>query len=153
MRHSNVKAKRKDKPSNGMHVTRVYKPMARSRITNGHGLLPNVDGRTFWIRRLRDLLALHTQDLGGDDNISEAERAILRRAATLIVELERMEMLFAQAGEATPNQLETYQRVSNTLRRLLESVGLQRRARDVTPDPLEYAKRRRPTLLKEEAAS
>jgi hypothetical protein len=28
---------------------------------------------------------------------------------------------------------------ANSLRRLLESLGLKRRARDVTPSPLEYA--------------
>jgi hypothetical protein len=140
MRKSNAKGLKQNKLSNGMRVTRVYKPMARSRITNRRGLLPNVDGRTFWVRRFRDLLALHTQDLGGDSNISEAERAILRRAATLIVELERMEMLFAQAGEATPLQLELYQRTANTVRRLLESLGLQRRQRDMTPTVEEYVR-------------
>jgi hypothetical protein len=134
----------KHQPNNGMRVTRVYKPKARSRITNGRGLLPNVDGRTFWVRRFRDLLALHTRDLGGDAAISEAERAILRRGTCMIVELERMEMLFAQAGEATPHQLELYQRTANTLRRLLESLGLQRRARDITPDPLDYAREHAP---------
>jgi hypothetical protein len=140
MRQSNAKGLRKHKPSNGVRVTRVYKPMARSRITNRHGLLPNVDGRTLWVRRFRDLLALHVTDLGGDANISEAERAIVRRAATLIVELERMEMLFAQAGEATPAQLELYQRTANTVRRLLESLGLQRRQKDVTPSVADYIK-------------
>jgi hypothetical protein len=138
MRKSNAKVLKQHKPSNGMRATRVYKPMARSRITNGRGLLPNVDGRTFWCRRFRDLTALHTQDLGGDTNLSEAEKAILRRACCLVVELERMEMLFAQAGQASTEALEIYQRTANTLRRLLESLGLQRRTRDITPTLSEY---------------
>jgi hypothetical protein len=87
---------------------------------------------------LRDLIGLHLSDLGGDDAVSEAERSIVRRSATLTVELERMESAFALAGEAKPEQIELYQRTANSLRRLLEAVGLQRRARDVTPTLSEY---------------
>jgi hypothetical protein len=49
-----------------------------------------------------------------------------------------MEGTFALAGEATPDALDLYQRTAGNLRRLLESVGLQRRARDVTPTLREY---------------
>jgi hypothetical protein len=106
---------------------------SRSRISNGSAVLPGVDGRSTWVRRLRDLIASHTTDLGGDDAVSEAERSIIRRAATMTVELERMEGVFAVAGEALPEQIDLYQRTANSLRRLLESVGLERRARDVSP--------------------
>lgn len=107
----------------------------KSRITNG-ALLPGIDGRSAWVRRCKDLLAEHVADLGGVDNTSAAERSIVRRAVTLTVELERLEKKFALAGEALAGDLDTYQRVSNTLRRLLESVGLQRRARDVSTPTL-----------------
>jgi hypothetical protein len=40
--------------------------------------------------------------------------------------------LSATAGAATPAELTLYATASNSLRRLLESVGLERRARDVT---------------------
>jgi hypothetical protein len=119
----------------------VPKPQARSRVSNGSAVLPGVDGRSTWVRRLRDLMGLHLSDLGGDNAVSEAERSIIRRVATLTVELERMEAGFAVAGEAQPDQLDLYQRTANSLRRLLEAIGLQRRSRDVTPDPLEYAAR------------
>jgi hypothetical protein len=123
----------------------VPKPQARSRVSNGSAVLPGVDGRSTWVRRLRDLMGLHLSDLGGDNAVSEAERSIIRRVATLTVELERMEAGFAVAGEAQPDQLDLYQRTANSLRRLLEAIGLQRRSRDVTPDPLEYAARRERT--------
>jgi hypothetical protein len=110
---------------------------ARSRISNGSAILPGVDGRSTWVRRLRDLVRLHLSDLGGDDAVSEAERSIVRRAATLTVELERLELVFALAGEAAPEQIDLYQRTANSLRRLLESVGLERRQIDVTPPTLE----------------
>jgi hypothetical protein len=77
-------------------------------------------------------------ELGGADLASEAEKAIVRRACTLIVELERMEAKFAKNGGAKLWELAAYQRASNTLRRLLESVGLQRRSRDITPTVDEY---------------
>jgi hypothetical protein len=109
----------------------------RSRITNGRDLLPTVDGRCLWARRFRDLLSLHLFDLGGEGNCSEGEKALARRAACLIVELELLEDLFA-AGDTTPKRLELYQRLTNTLRRLLESLGLKRRARDVTPSLGDY---------------
>jgi hypothetical protein len=86
------------------------------------------------VRRLRDLVELHIGDLGGEGNISEAERAIVRRAGVLIVELERMEVAFAMAeGAPDTAALDAYQRAANSLRRLLESVGLKRRQRDITP--------------------
>jgi len=119
----------------------VPKPQARSRVSNGSAVVPGVDGRSTWVRRLRDTMGLHLSDLGGDDAVSEAERSIVRRVATLTVELERMEAGFAVAGEAQPDQLDLYQRTANSLRRLLEAIGLQRRPRDITPDPLEYGAR------------
>jgi hypothetical protein len=76
---------------------------------------------------LRDLIALHLSDLGGDSEASEAEKSILRRAATLTIELERLELKFAKAGEASAFDLDLYQRTSNTLRRHLETVGIRRR--------------------------
>src|ERR1035437_9107192 len=95
----------------------------RSRMSNGSAVLMGVDGRSTWVRRLRDLIALHLGDLGGDDAVSEAERSIVRRVATLTVELERMESVFAVAGEADADQLDLYSRTAGNLRRLLESVG------------------------------
>ena len=59
----------------------------------------------------------------------------------LTVELERLEAQFATAGEADAETLDLYGRTSGNLRRLLEAVGISRRdARDVTPDPLTYAR-------------
>ena len=90
----------------------LHKPTARSRVTNGRDLLPDVDHRSQWVRRFRDVLSLHVSDLGGESNCSEAEK-LARRAACLVVELEQLECKFARAGEATPLQFENYQRGSN----------------------------------------
>src|SRR5262245_9538391 len=107
----------------------------RSAITNGTTLLADLDHRGAWARRLRDLIADHTADLGGADAVSQAEKVLVRRAAMLTLQLELQEQRFAlnDGGEATGKQIEIYQRTTNTLRRTLEALGLQRRARDVTP--------------------
>jgi hypothetical protein len=106
-------------------------PRQRSRVGNGHKLINGCDGRGLWVRRLKDLLAEAISDMGGVDNTSAAERHIVRRACVLIVELERLERKFAQAGEASADDLDVYARISGNMRRLLESVGLQRRPRAV----------------------
>ena len=107
----------------------------RAALSNGSALmLRDVDGRLAWCRRLRDLVADHTSDLGGDDNISTSERVLLKRACMITLQLEMLECRFAeQDGMATSEQLNDYQRALNTCRRTLEALGLRRRAKDVTP--------------------
>ena len=111
----------------------------RSSITNGSALLHDVDGRSATMRRLRDIVQAHVSDLGGADQLSEGQIALLRRAALLQLQTEMLETKFeVNEGAASRDELETYQRISNTLRRLLESLNLHtgRRARDVTPSGL-----------------
>lgn len=105
----------------------------RSKTTNGTAVVVGADGRSVWQRRFRDLVELHISDLGGQSVISQAEYSIVRRAATLTVELEKLEARFADAEHANPKDLDLYQRTAGNLRRLLESVGLKRRAKDITP--------------------
>jgi hypothetical protein len=114
------------------------KRSGRSRITNGSKLLPGVDGRSPWVRRAKDIISAHLSDLGGEDNTSAAERSIIRRAAVLTVELERLEAKFALAGEASAEELDVYSRIASALRRLLEAIGLQRRPKNVTPSLGDY---------------
>jgi hypothetical protein len=96
-------------------------------------LLPGIDGRSAWTRRAASLIRAHLSDLGGLDNCSTAKRSIIRRASVLTVELERMEHQFALDEQASADDLDAYQRCANSLRRLLEAVGLQRRAREIGP--------------------
>jgi hypothetical protein len=107
----------------------------RSRVTNGSCLVPGVDNRSAWMRRYRDLIVEHVADLGGADYVTAAELVLVRRAAMLTLQLEIMETRFALAegGAAKVKQLDAYQRATNTLRRALETLGLERRMKDVTP--------------------
>jgi hypothetical protein len=106
------------------------KPKSKSAVTNG-ALLPGLDGRTLWARRCRDLLADHLSDLGGPDHVTAAESALVKRAVVLATELEIMEARFAAAGGASADELDVYGRGTGHLRRLLETLGLDRRARPI----------------------
>jgi len=122
-----------DVSSPGRALADRPKSRQRRRVDNGSALLPGIDGRSAWVRRAKEIIAAHLSDLGGEDNASAAERSIIRRASTLTVELEMLEAQFATAGQASAEQLDLYQRASSALRRLLESIGIERRARDVSP--------------------
>jgi hypothetical protein len=109
------------------------KPQARSRVTNGNKLGPEMDGRSAWARRLRDVIARYSADLGGEGVLTESQMSIIRRVATLTIELERLEAGFCVAGSATPAALDQYQRIASSLRRLLEAVGLSSKPNSRTP--------------------
>jgi hypothetical protein len=125
-----------------MARTRLAPSLAalRAAKTNGTRLLEGCDHRTARMRRFRDLIGMHVSDLGGEDACSSAELSIVRRAALLTLELEVLESKFEQDDGASPKQLDSYQRAANSLRRLLESLGIKRRAKDITPHPLDYAR-------------
>jgi hypothetical protein len=114
-------------------------PAQRSAVTNGRLFATAIrDGRSGWSRRLQDLLSLDIADLGGEDMVSDAERSLIRRIATITVELEWIEQKFALSSKGpSAEELDMYLRGSNSLRRLLESIGLKRVARDVTPPTLD----------------
>jgi hypothetical protein len=61
---------------------------------------------------------------------------VIQRAACLVVELEHLEGKFARA--ATIDELLAYGTTAKTLNRLLTSLGLRRRPKDVTPDLAHY---------------
>jgi hypothetical protein len=110
---------------------RTRSKKARSAVSNGTKLLM-ADGRSPWSRRFRDICADHCADLGGFEHLSAAEIAIIKRAATLQVELEAQEARLAN-GDAKGFSLVEFAQCSNGLRRLLETVGIKRVPRDCTP--------------------
>jgi hypothetical protein len=107
----------------------------RSAISSGSELIHDIDHRSAWARRLNDLICNYERDLGGHDCLSEAQIALVRRCSMLCLQLELLEQKFAQQnGAATERQLHQYQSCSNSLRRISESLNLNRGrvARDVT---------------------
>ena len=88
---------------------------------------------------MRDTYRAVIQHCGGDGAISELERMAARRIGALEAELVHMESQFgiirAEGGEPDATSLDLYSRLSNTQRRHCESVGWQRRLRDVAMTP------------------
>jgi hypothetical protein len=115
----------------------VARPTARSQVSNGKDLfLEGVDGRSALARRYRDILAQLTSDIGGDP--SEAQSIIIRRATQLAVWCEQAE---AEAAGGKALNIGEYATATNTLRRRLLDLGLERRMRDVTPSIDAYLRR------------
>ena len=53
----------------------------RSKISNGTRLLANVDGRSAYARRFRDLIVAFEAEVGG--TLTELERGLVRQAAAV----------------------------------------------------------------------
>ena len=91
--------------------------------------------------RYRDVLGELVSDLGGDDLLSEAQRQLCRRATTLALQCEHWDAA-AASGESVDWDL--YARTSGHLRRIFETIGLERRARVVSSPIVEHFRRRPP---------
>jgi hypothetical protein len=82
-------------------------------------------------RRFRNLSERLTEDLGGGDFLSTAEKVLIQRCAMLAVECERMERE-ALSGRV-PLDATAYSTMTGQLTRTLNTIGTKRVPRDVTP--------------------
>jgi hypothetical protein len=108
-------------------TSRARRP--RSAITSGRKLFTEGDPNSAWSRRYHDLVVGHCSDLGGIDALSDAQLSLIRRAASIECELERLDAMLSTGAEVS---LDVYGRGASHLRRILESLGLERKCRDVT---------------------
>ncbi|WP_292532846.1 hypothetical protein [Methylocystis sp.] len=115
------------------------KKAARSRVTNARlkggrvtvgSLFIAADGRSPWARRYRDMVAMLVGDAGGLESLTELRLSLIRRCAALIVECEKMEVTLADGGKV---DIDLLARTSSHVRRISETIGLDRATRDVTP--------------------
>lgn len=140
------------------HTTQVRKrkdltvSRLRSSISNGSQLfVGDVDERGAYCRRLRDLINDHISDLGGEDAITSSEAILIRRASMLTLQCELMESRWAtnNEGEAGPKALDLYQRTVGALRRTLETLGIRRCPKDITPTLTQYLAGKRVRMAEE----
>jgi hypothetical protein len=106
------------------------KPEARSRVSNHRDVLPGVDGRNVIARRYYDISTAILADQGGLDGCSESRLQLIRRFAAAAVLAEQMEARLAN-GEAI--DIAQHATLSSTLVRLASRLGIDRRARDISP--------------------
>jgi hypothetical protein len=110
------------------------KAHARSRVSNGNVILPNLrDGRSLVVRRYRDIMNAIVVDQGGAEQISEARLQLVRRFSAAAVLAEQLETKVAN-GEAI--DITEHALLSSTLVRIARQIGVNRIPRDVTPPSL-----------------
>ena len=95
----------------------------RSRVTNGSKLIADVDGRSAEARRYKDVAMSLADDLGGAAGLTEAQRALVRQAAAMIVQSEKMQGAMIR-GELVDVEQQT--RVANALSRTLNRLGIKK---------------------------
>jgi hypothetical protein len=98
-------------------------PRLRSRVSNGSKMVAGVDGRSVEARRYRDLTMSLADDLGGAATLTEAQRALVRQAAAMIVQSENLQGEVLRGEVVDSEQLV---RLANAATRILTRLGLKR---------------------------
>jgi hypothetical protein len=116
--------------ASGRRAAPAAKPAAtRSAVTNGRRLHVRPPGDGPWARRFADVLGEIIGDLGGPDTLSEGQRQLARRCATIAISCEAME---GEAAAGNAIDLETYGQLTDRLGRAFARLGLRRQAKTLT---------------------
>jgi hypothetical protein len=83
----------------------------------------------------RNILQQIHADLGGADRLSEGQRQLCRRAATMSMHCELME---AEAVAGRVFDIDVFGTLTDRLGRCLQRLGLERVSRDCTPSLSAY---------------
>jgi hypothetical protein len=113
----------------------VRKSKARSRVTNGRDILPGIDGRSTVARRFHDIVTAILVDQGGIDRCAESRLQLIRRFAAAAVIAEQMEARLANGEEINITE---HAQLASTLVRIAQRIGIDRRARNITPSLPDY---------------
>jgi 2C-methyl-D-erythritol 2,4-cyclodiphosphate synthase len=101
----------------------------RDKVSNGR-LFQSLDLRSAGARRFKVLVDAYSAELGGE--LSEAERSLVRQAAALQIQGEKMQEQIVQGLPIDPDQLI---RVSSTSKRLLSIIAAKTGKRDQPDGP------------------
>jgi hypothetical protein len=120
--------------SNDWPITGVKMNGEAPTIVDGTGkvrlmTLADLDRRTGAAYRAHTMVKAITQDLGGEDRLSTGERSLVQRVALLDALAGDLEARWLLGQPIDTGSLCA---IGNAQRRLLESIGLRRRPRDVT---------------------
>ena len=114
---------------------RGRKDFGRDRLTNGSKLLPDTDGRLRIAKRFRGIANAVLADQGGAEMCSESRRQLIRRFSAACVLAEELEGRLARGEEI---DVERHALLCSTLTRLVQRIGIDRRAKNITPSLSEY---------------
>lgn len=98
------------------------------------GWLSELDGRTGIAQVMRERYRAFTDDLGGSDRLSYAQRSLVERALWLEYWLAQQEQSLAGGSDFDVGK---WVQAANSLQGILTKLGLDRVARDV-PDLAQY---------------
>jgi hypothetical protein len=115
----------------------------RSAITSGRELFVGGNSTSAWSRRFHDLLLGHIHDCSagqGPNALSDAQLCLIRRAASIECELERLDALLSCGKEI---DMDAYARISGHLRRMWETLGLERKQKNVNAMDAYLARKRK----------
>jgi hypothetical protein len=105
-------------------------------VTNGKRLHVVKPGDTALARRFRDILSEISSDIAPAGGLSEGQRQLARRCATLSIQCERME---GEAAAGRDIDVDLYGQMTDRLGRAFHRLGLKRQtqSKDVTPPTVE----------------
>jgi hypothetical protein len=103
-------------------------------------VLPDVDGRSVVARRYRDIIGAVMSDQGGAENLSETRLQLIRRFSGASVLAEQIEARLA-LGEQI--DIREYSLLVSTMVRVAQRLGIERRAKNVTPSLGQYLSNRK----------
>jgi hypothetical protein len=86
-----------------------------------------LDHSTEYVNRVREIIEGYVLDHGGSDNLTSAQRTLIRRISFLELELEKIETRFATDPTVGLRTLDTYSRASSNQGRLLRILGIERK--------------------------
>jgi hypothetical protein len=96
-----------------------------------------LDGRTSAAKAFDKLVADIETDLGGRDQLSTIQFVLIEAFAGVAVTLQHLNTRLALGQEIDLGQ---HAQAVSAMVRVASRLGLQRRAREIIPDPLDYAR-------------
>lgn len=125
--HASIETTPAIRSNSGAHPARKDQ---RSAVTNGKRLHVVRPGDTAWSRRFRDVLAEIISDIRttSREGLSEGQRQLARRAATISIMCEKME---GDAAAGAEIDVDAYGMLTDRLGRAFARLGLKRQSRDV----------------------
>jgi hypothetical protein len=109
-----------------------------------------LDGRTNAAKVFDRLVAAIFADMGGIDQLSTIEVALIEAFAGAAVTLNNLNTRLALGQEIDLSQ---HAQAVSAMVRVASRLGIARRAREILPDPLEYARQVNAREVVEEAAA
>jgi hypothetical protein len=91
--------------------------------------------RSAMARRFKDIISAILVDQGGVDRCSESRKQLIRRFAAAAVIAEQMEAKLAKGEQINISE---HAQLASTLVRIAQRIGINRRAKDITPALPDY---------------